>query len=99
MMITPRLTGCTNCVDIASLLEQIDCKIAELGKLEYNKIVFGFNTGCNRPLMRSLLMYKNILTYKYFNCSYLEQFPLSVIASKVKILVAGAKCNCVKKKF
>lgn len=98
MMLTPKLTDCTECIDINSLLEDIDCKISELAKNEYNKIIFSINAGCNESTISALLHYKRILTYKYFNCDYLKKFPLAAIASKVKILVVGAKCNCVKKK-
>lgn len=97
MMITPRLTDCAECVDILALQEQIDCKIANLASCAYNKIIYGMNTECSGDTMFALLNYRRILLYRYFNPMYASKYSLYEIASRVKILVAGTKCNCVKK--
>jgi len=96
-MITPRLTDCVECVDILALQEQIDCKIANLASCAYNKIIYGMNTDCSADTVFALLNYRRILLYRYFNPMYANQYSLYQIAGRVKTLVAGAKCDCVKK--
>ena len=86
-MITPRLNNCVNCTTIPSLLSDIDCKLTELAKNEYNNIVFALNRIIDSEAMLDLLNYKRILQYKYCNSDYADGFTVGNIASKVKILI------------
>ena len=85
-MLTPRLNNCIDCTDIPQLLSDIDCKLTELAKNQYNNIVFALNKQVNDVAMSDLLNYKRILTYKYCNPEYADGFTVQNIASKVKIL-------------
>lgn len=86
-MITPRLNNCVNCTTIPSLLSDIDCKLTELAKNEYNNIVFALNRTIDSEAMLDLLNYKRILQYKYCNSDYADGFTVENIASKIKILI------------
>ena len=85
-MLSPRLTNCPECSDIPTILESIDCKIAELSNSMYNNIVYMLNQPVPASTISTLLNYKRILTYKYCNSNYASAFSVNAIASKVKIL-------------
>jgi hypothetical protein len=85
-MLTPRLTNCTECADILSLLDDINCKIGKLAKIMYNNIMFAINKPISQTLMFDLLNYKRILTYKVCNPNYAGDYTVTMIASKIKIL-------------
>mgnify|MGYP003640949902 CR=1 FL=1 len=85
-MLNPRLTNCTECANINSLIEEIDCKVAELANVLYNNIVFMLNKSFNSTTMFDLLMYKRILSYKICNPDYAGNYSVNMIASKIKIL-------------
>lgn len=86
-MLSPRLTNCDDCTSIATLLTDIDCKLTELAKKQYNNIIYAFNSFISEDLFIDLLNYKRILTYKLNNSEYAECYEVSTIASKVKILI------------
>lgn len=96
MMLSPRLSECKECADILPLIEQIDCKITELAKCAYNKIIYAMNTSCDADKFSSLLHYKRILLSRFHNPEYADSIQLCLITSRVKILVAGAECDCIK---
>jgi hypothetical protein len=85
-MLTPRLTNCTECANINSLIEEIDCKIADLATVLYNNTIFMLNKSFNSTTMFDLLMYKRILSYKICNPDYAGKYSVNMIASKIKIL-------------
>ena len=85
-MLTPRLTQCPECANIPALLSEIDCKITDLAKIEYNNIVFSLNKPTQGTIISDLLNYKRILTHRFCNPDYACQYPLNQIASRVKIL-------------
>lgn len=86
-MLSPRLSNCVECSTIPALLNQIDCKMKELAQKEYNNIVFSFNRKIKGEVMKDLIAYKRILTYKYCNPDYASCFSVEQIASKVKLLI------------
>lgn len=86
-MLTPRLNNCIDCTTIPTLLSNIDCKLTEMAKNQYNNIVFALNKQINDVAISDLLNYKRILTYRYCNSEYADGFTLQNIASKVKILI------------
>jgi hypothetical protein len=86
-MLYPKLANCINCSSIPVLLTDIDCKLTELAKNEYNNIVFSLNWPVSGPLIDDLLNYKRILTYRYCNPDYASGFSTEQIASRVKILI------------
>lgn len=86
-MLSPRLTNCCAEQTIPALLADIDCKMAELAKNEYNNIVFSLNYPVPGTVISDLLNYKRILTYKYCNPDYAGHYTVKMIASKVKILI------------
>ena len=86
-MLTSRLTDCTDCIDSLALIGEIDCKITDLAKCTYNKIIYGLNTGCSLETFSDLINYRRILTNKYYNPEYASKFPITTIASRIKILL------------
>lgn len=86
-MLNPRLNNCVDCTTIPVLLSDIDCKITELAKNEYNNTVFILGMNTKNNVFGDLLNYKRILTYKYCNPDYAEHFTVAKIASRVKLLI------------
>ena len=85
-MLTPRLTSCTCCADILSLIDEIDCKMAQLAGNMYHNLTLMLNQNVPAETMISLLTYKRILQYKYVNPDYCSRYTISMITSKVKLL-------------
>ena len=98
-MLSPRLSDCIECSNIISLLDDIDCKLAELAQTEYNNVVFSLNNPIQGIAIGDLLNYKRILTYKLSNKDYASCYTVNMIASKVKLLTVGATNCCSKKKI
>jgi len=86
-MLNPKLTNCVECTTIASLLSNIDCKLTEMAKNQYNNIVFSLNRVIPTEAILDLLNYKRILTYKLCNPDYASCYSVEEIAGKVKILI------------
>ena len=86
-MLNPRLTNCVDCNTIPSLLKEIDCKLTELAKNEYNNIVFILNRKIDGDVISSLLNYKRILTYKFCNIDYASCYSVTDIASRINVLI------------
>lgn len=86
-MISQRLVNCVECITIPTLLENIDCKLTELAKKQYNNTIFALNYPLQGSLWIDLLNYKRILTYKYCNPDYANDYSIQKIASKVKVLI------------
>jgi hypothetical protein len=88
-MLYPRLIGCPDCASIPNLVEDIDCKIKQLAVVEYNNIVFSLNNPAPKELLKDLLNYKRILTYKFCNPTYADVCDITFdqIASRVKVLI------------
>lgn len=94
-MITPKLSTCTSCPGILSLIKDIDCKIMKISNNLYNNAIFMLNRPIPSEDLIDLLNYKRILTYKYCNSLYAKNYSLTSIASKVKKLTLGETCiNC-----
>ena len=93
-MLTPRLTNCAECEDICSLIESIDCKVAEMSVSLYNNVVFMLNKSFNHEVLSDLLNYKRILQYKVCNPNYAGHFTVNMIASKVRRFTSGCIKNC-----
>lgn len=86
-MLNPRLTNCVDCTTIPELLSDIDCKITELAKNQYNNIVFILGKQIPFDAMSDLLNYKRILQYKYCNSEWADNYTVENIASKIKLLI------------
>jgi len=82
-----RLTNCVDCVTIDNLLSQIDCKITDLAKIQYNNTLYALNLQLDSTVINDLLNYKRILTNKACNADYASCYSVDEIASKVKILI------------
>ena len=97
-MLNPRLINCVDCGDIESLLKNIDCKIFQLSQTLYNNIAFMLNKSIPGEDIIDLLNYKRILTYKYNNSAYAENYSLDFIIDRVKLLTLNCDkiydCNC-----
>jgi hypothetical protein len=95
-MLTPRLTNCAQCDDICSLIDSIDCKVAEMSVSLYNNVVFMLNKSFDHELLSDLLNYKRILQYKVCNPNYAGCFTVNMIASKVRRFTSGCikDCSC-----
>lgn len=85
-MLTPRLTNCGSCADVLSLIDEIDCRMAQLAGNMYNNLTLMLNKPVPFTVMSDLLTYKRILQYKYVNPNYASGFTINMIASKVKLL-------------
>lgn len=86
-MLTYRLTNCVECTTIPALLADIDCKLTELAKSQYNNIVFVLNQYIPSTVISDLLNYKRILQCKTCNADYANCYSIDQIASKVKLLI------------
>lgn len=86
-MLSPRLTDCIDCASIPVLLTDIDQKIAALAQVEYNNLVFSLNSAIPAWAIGDLLNYKRILEYKACNPEYAMPFTVTMIASRVKVLI------------
>lgn len=86
-MLSVRLTNCEDCTTIPVLLNNIDCKLTELAKKQYNNIVFALNQYVPSDVMLDLLNYKRILTNKSCNADYASCYSVEQIASRIKILI------------
>jgi len=86
-MLNPRLTNCVDCTTIPALLSDIDCKMTELAKNQYNNIVFSLGRNIKPDVMSDLLNYKRILQYKYCNSEYADGYTVENIASRIKLLI------------
>lgn len=96
-MLLPRITSCPECSDALALIKEIDCKLAEVGNILYNNIVFMLSVHICKEDTLDLLHYKRILTYKYCNYKYAEEFKIKTIASKIKLLTLGCvKGECIE---
>jgi len=86
-MLYPRLNNCIDCATIPVLLTDIDQKIAALAQDEYNNIVFSLNHLIPGQVVGDLLHYKQILAYKQCNPDYCPDYTVSMIGSRVKVLI------------
>lgn len=86
-MLTYRLTNCVECTSIPALLADIDCKLTELGKKDYQNVTYGLGKPANTSLVFDLLNYKRILQFKSCNEEYANLYSVSDIASRVKLLI------------
>jgi len=86
-MLNPRLNNCIDCTTIPALLSDIECKITQFAKSEYNNTVFILGMCINRNAFNDLLNYKRILTYKLCNPDYAKHYTVKMIASRVKLLI------------
>lgn len=86
-MLTYKLTNCPECNSIASLLNEIDCKLVDNAKKQYNNTVYMLNSCLSQDSMFDLLMYKRILQYKSCNSTYASQISIDKIAARVKVLI------------
>jgi len=85
-MLTYRLNNCIDCVNIPILLKEIDRKLVEMTKKQYNNIVFDLNYFIDSCTISDLLNYKRILQFKNCNADYASCYTLDQIASRVKLL-------------
>lgn len=85
-MLTPRLTDCTECADILSLIDEIDCKLAKLAGNMYHNITLMLNKSIPAGAIIDLLHYRRILQYKYVNSTYASDYTINMVASRVKLL-------------
>jgi len=86
-MLSYRLTNCEDCASIPTLLNEIDCKLTELGNGLYSNIVYGLRMYISSYAIADLLHYKRILQYKKCNPEYASCYSVEDIASKVKLLI------------
>ena len=93
-MLSPRLTNCPECSDISSLLKKIDCKLAELGNNLYNNISYMLNKPVPADDITQLIGYRRILMYKRINPSYVQDYSVAMIASRVIRLTTGCISRC-----
>jgi len=85
-MLNPKLTNCTNCADVSSLIDEIDCRVAKLAGNMYNNITLMFNQPIPAEALVDLLIYRRILERKRVCSSYLSGYTINNIASRIKVL-------------
>lgn len=86
-MLTPRLNDCVSCSTVPVLLDDIDCKLTEFAKKQYNNIIFALNNKLSYQVALDLLHYKRILQNKFCNADYANCYSVSDITNKVKLLI------------
>jgi hypothetical protein len=85
-MLSPRLTNCVECSTIPYLIDEIDCKLADMANSLYNNVVFMLNQPVQGSVIIDLLNYRRILTFKYCNPEYAGCYTVAMIASRIKLL-------------
>lgn len=86
-MLSPRLLNCIDCANIPVLLTDINQKIAALAQDQYNNIVFSLNYPIPGQVIGDLLHYKQILEYKQCTPDYCPDYTVTMIGSRVKVLI------------
>ena len=86
-MLSIRPTTCTECTDVFSLIEKIECSLAKLGSALYGNIVFMLNVPIKAEIFIDLLNYKRILEYKQINPDYCGDYTIDNISSRINILI------------
>ena len=87
-MLTIKVVDSIKCKSILNLLDEVDCKLAELVVTLYNNMVFALNHHVDYMVYWDLLTYKRILTYRLYNEDYAScPYTLDMIRSKVKLLI------------
>lgn len=86
-MLYSKLSDCTYCNDIPTLINDIDCKIIEISKSLYNNTVYMLNKHMCLNNVNKLLIYKRILLYKQCNFEYARKYTIEMIANKIKLLI------------
>jgi hypothetical protein len=94
IMLSPRLNDCPECANIPSLLKKIDCKLAELGNNLYNNISYMLNKPIPAGDINQLIGYRRILMYKLINPSYVQDYSVAMISSRVIRLTVGCVSRC-----
>lgn len=94
-MLYPKLTNYPSCVEIPTLLDNIDCKLSQLGSDLYNNTIYMLNRPVSTLEMSTLLNYKRILMIKYCNPYYSPYYTIEMIASRVKRLTLNCKSRCL----
>jgi len=84
-MLTPRIIT-PECSTIATLLADIDCKLAQLSGTLYNNMTLMLNYPVPAGTFIDLLTYKRILQYKNVNDEYADSFSVDQITDKIKLL-------------
>lgn len=84
-MLTYRLTNCVE--SIPTLLADIDCKLTELAKDQYNNTRFALNSTIPSDVILDLLNYKRILQYRTCNADYVNTYSIKEITGKVRLLI------------
>jgi hypothetical protein len=85
-MITPRLTTCSECSSITTLLQEIECKLATMSGALYNNMTLMLNQPVKASVFIDLITYRRILQYKAVNSDYAVYYTIDQIASKIKLL-------------
>lgn len=85
-MLSYRLTN-NNCASISTLLDDIDCKLTDVGKSIYSNIIYDLKNYTPTDVINDLLHYKRILQYKKCNPEWASCYDEEDIASKVKLLI------------
>lgn len=86
-MLQPKLLDCSECSNIATLIDKINCRIAQLGAVLYGNITLMLNTQISATSIISLLNYKRILEYKQVNLDYCEDYTIEYISNRINILI------------
>ena len=90
-MLTPKQRRCSECAQISTLLDEIDCRLSKYGIGLFNNITLMLNKNVPMEDILDLLVYKRVLQYKSVNSEYACSTSILKIASKVKRLVRGCK--------
>jgi hypothetical protein len=80
-----KFENCSTVKNPKSIIKEIDCKLVEYAKNHYNNISFMTKKKVPVNIIKDLIHYKRILTYKDCNENYLENIPVSLIYDKVML--------------
>jgi hypothetical protein len=86
-MLYPRLTTCSECSNILTLLDKIDCKLAKLGSALYGNITLMLNNNVSAITIIDLLNYKRILTLRQVNPDYCKDYSIDKMTSRINVLI------------
>lgn len=93
-MLVARIRECLDCGNLQSLLNEINCSIAQMGRNHWLNLSFDACNYYKRSDITLLLHYKRIIQKKIFNPDYACDcnYELASIVSRVKTLLLRKDC-------
>lgn len=89
MLTTTRLNNCPGCKDLHSLVEELDCYIAERGLILLNNLKYSLTKRIDKCALSRAIRYRNIIIARSYNPNYASNYAIADIINKVKQIIYG----------